>query len=339
MSTIQSGSPGGVGRPATRRELLRPAWLGGLTALAAALVVSGAYLAADGPERPPDSDRAVIGTPSPATAPPPTAARSTPSARSPDVSAPPTPIDYWPGPDSTGVPAGTTLHNQTGTLNLRKAGQVITGLDLTGCVNVYASNVQILRSRITCNSTTFAVRVMNGASGLMLQDVEINGRGGTAVAVCCSDFTLDRANIYNTIDGARLGNNTRVLNSYLHDLARLPGTHNDSLQTTGGSRILVQHNRIETYNPQLQDPFNSCLMVGSETAPALTDLLFTDNYCNGGNYSIGIRSDLVASDVRFIKNKYGRDYRYGVIARPSQPGICFERSTNVWFDNGQPVLP
>jgi hypothetical protein len=270
-------------------------------------------------------------------APGPHDSRSGPDLAVPDL-VPPTPITYWPSASNTGVPAGTVLRN-SGSLALRTAGQVVTGLNIAGCVTVYASNVKITRSRITCNSTTYSVRALGGVRGLVMEDVEINGGGLNSAAVCCSDFVIRRANIYNVIDGPRLGNNTTVIDSYIHNLARVPSSHNDSFQTTGGDNILIQHNRIETYNATLKDPMNACLMIGSTTAPSVTNLLMTDNYCNGGNYSIGVRTDLVASNVRITRNKFGRNYRYGVIARPSQAGIFWERSSNVWFDNGLPVVP
>ncbi|MFB9239233.1 hypothetical protein ACFFWC_27495 [Plantactinospora siamensis] len=336
MSTIHPGPSREAGRSLVR-EWARPILFGALVALCLALVVSGAFLASGGNRAPvAPHRRAATDAPAPLPEPPPS------DAAPPDLvpgATPPTPISYWPGPTTTGVPAGTVLRNQTGTLNLRTAGQIVTNLNLTGCVNVYASNVQILKSRITCNSTTFAIRVITGAVKLLVQDVEVNGSGLTAAAICCSDVTVNRSNVYNTIDAIRLGNNTTVINSYIHGLMPQPGSHNDTLQTTGGTGILVQHNRLEPYNAALKNPFNACIMIGSEQAPAVINLLFTDNYCDGGNYSIGVRTDLVATNVRLTKCKYGRDFRYGIIARPNQTGIYFERSTNVWFDNGLPVLP
>ncbi|GAA3726637.1 hypothetical protein GCM10022225_04780 [Plantactinospora mayteni] len=251
--------------------------------------------------------------------------------------APPTPITYWPSAATTGVPAGTTLRD-SGSLNLRTAGQVVSGLNIVGCVTVAAANVQILRSRITCNSTTYSIRTLPGTSKLLIQDVEINGMGMNSASICCSDYTLNRGNVYNTIDGPRLSTNTRILNSYIHDLARVGASHNDTLQSTGGNNILVQHNTLQPYNPVTKDPFNSCLTIGSETAPSLTNLTYQDNYCDGGNYSIGISPNLVGSNLVFRNNKYGRDYRYGVVSGWTHPGVLWSRPTNVYFDNGQPVV-
>ncbi|MFY1687594.1 hypothetical protein [Plantactinospora sp. WMMB782] len=253
------------------------------------------------------------------------------------AAAPPTPITYWPGPTNTGVPAGTALRN-SGSLSLRTAGQVVSGLNIVGCVTVAAANVQILRSRITCSSTTYSIRTLPGTSNLLIQDVEINGMAKNSASICCNDYTLRRANIYNMIDGPRLASNTRVFDSYIHSLARVAGSHNDVLQSTGGNSVVVRHNTLLSYNPVTRDPFNSCLTIGSETAPSLTNLTFEDNYCNGGNYSIGISPRLVGSNILFRNNKYGRDYRYGVVSGWNRAGVTWDRPTNVYFDNGQPVI-
>ncbi|MBE1484717.1 glycoside hydrolase family protein [Plantactinospora soyae] len=254
------------------------------------------------------------------------------------AAAPPTPITYWPGATNTGVPVGTVLRN-SGSLSLRTAGQIVTGLNIVGCITVAAANVQILRSKITCNSPTYAIRTLAGTTNLLIQDVEINSMATNSASICCNDYTLRRGNVYNMIDGPRLSSNTRIFDSYLHSLARVPGSHNDVLQSTGGNNIIVRHNTLLSYNPVTKDPFNSCVTIGSETSPTLTNMTVEDNYCNGGNYSIGISPRLIGSNIIFRRNKYGRDFRYGVVSGFNRPGVLWDKPTNVWFDTGLPVIP
>ncbi len=291
----------------------RPPWrrvLGtGIIGLCLALIVAGGYL---------------------------TLSRSGPGLNRQPVGAPPTPITYWPGPTNTGVPVGTALRN-SGSITVTKDGTVLTGLNMIGCITIKAKNVQILKSKIACNSPLYAIHTLTGTVNLLIQDVEINSTGTNSASICCSDYTVRRANIYNMIDGLRLGTNTTLVDSYVHNLARLPLTHNDIAQSTGGNNILVQHNRLESYDPVTGDPFNSCVTIGSETAPSLTNMLVTDNYCNGGNYSIGINTKTVGANIVFQNNKFGRNYRYGVVANYKQPGVTWA-SSNVWFDTGLPVI-
>ncbi|WP_329103837.1 hypothetical protein OG792_27955 [Micromonospora sp. NBC_01699] len=254
-----------------------------------------------------------------------------------NVAGAPTPMSYWPGPGNTGVPAGTALR-PSGSLDLREPGVVVSNLDITGCVTVRAKNVTIRNSRITCDSATFSIRTYDSATDLLVENVEINGMGKNSAAVCCANYTLRRVNIHHVVDGPRLSANTTVVDSWIHDLSRIPDSHNDTLQTTGGNNIVVRHNRLEPHDPDTRDPSNACLMIGSTTSDSVDNLLVEENYCNGGNYSIGVRDDLVGSNIVIRGNRFGRDFRYGVIARADQAGITWDRGSNVWFDSGQPVV-
>lgn len=263
------------------------------------------------------------------------ASQAPPDAGDPGGSGGPSGPAGWPGPENTGVPAGTQL-TASGSITVTENGAVLSGLDITGCVDVQASDVTIQASRITCDrADDSAIRVQDGA-GILLEDVEIDGTGVTGATICCGNYTIRRANIHNTIDGPRLGSNTVVEDSWIHHLARVEGSHNDALQTNGGSNIVVRNNRLEAYNPVTGDPFNAAIMIGSESA-ALSDLLFEDNYCNGGNYTIGLREDTNAADVVIRRNTFGHDHRYGVVARTSHPGVTWDDSTNVYADTGDPV--
>lgn len=253
------------------------------------------------------------------------------------LATPPTPITYWPSAATTGVPVGTVLTN-AGSLTLRTDGQVVTNLNIVGCVTVTAKNVTIQKSRITCDSTLYSIRTLSTAVNLMVTDVEINGLGKNSAALCCDNYTLLRVNSHHTVDGPRLGNNSKIIDSYVHDLSRVPNSHNDTLQITGANNILVQHNNLQPYNPVTRDPANACLMLGSTTAPSTNNVLFQLNLCDGGNYSIGIRTDIVATNIVFKDNKFGRDYRYGVVANPSMAGVTWDKPTNVFFDTGLPVV-
>lgn len=242
----------------------------------------------------------------------------------------------FPGPDTTGVPRGTHLTN-SGDLTITIAGKVISGLNINGCVNVQASNVVIRKSKIHCTSGRYAIRTYDGATNLVVEDVEIDGGAQTSAAVCCNNYTLRRVNIHNVIDGPRLGNNTAIIDSWIHHLARVSGSHNDALQTTGASNITVRHNRLEPYNPDTKDPFNAALMIGSTTGPEVRNLVFEQNFANGGNYTIGIRTDLNASGIVFRANTFGTNYRYGVVAHHDHPGVTWE-SNNIFLGTGRPVV-
>jgi hypothetical protein len=59
----------------------------------------------------------------------------------------------WPGVNNTGVPAGTSLAVVNGNQTYSTANQVISGLDIRGCVFVTAPGVVIKNSKISCPSS------------------------------------------------------------------------------------------------------------------------------------------------------------------------------------------
>jgi len=202
----------------------------------------------------------------------------------------------------------------SGALVVKRDGAVLDGLDIDGCVDVKADDVTIRRSRVVCARPTTAVRLHDGYSGLTLEDVEIDGRGVVSTAVGFSHYTLRRVDIHNVIDGPRLGDETTIEDSYVHDLVRAEGSHNDTVQITGGSGIVVRHNTLIAYREDTGDLFNAAIMVGSSSAP-VHNLLIEGNYVDGGNYTVNFHDGLDASDIVGRDNTFGPHYRYGPLAR------------------------
>ncbi len=263
-------------------------------ALLVSAAVAAGLAACSGPGEPPPDD-------------------SLPSLPPVDLAAP------FPDETTTGVPPGTSLQ-PSGDLDIERSGTVIEGLDIDGCVDVRANDVTIRASRITCARPTTAVRLFDGYGGLTLEDVEIDGSGVVSTAVGFSHYKLLRANIHHVIDGPRVGTATVVQDSYVHDLVRTDGSHNDALQVTGGSNIVVRHNTLDAYDEASGDYFNAAIQVGSSKAP-VEDLLIEGNYLNGGNYTVNFRPDLAASGIVGRGNTFGPNHRYGPLARGDLPGV------------------
>jgi hypothetical protein len=251
---------------------------------------------------------------------------------------PPTspPAAGFPNASNTGVPAGVTLTPYTGPSRISADGTVIDRKEITSCLSIAADNVKITRSRIRCGGP-HGIRVLGGSNGVVVEDTEIDGSGGTVTAaVCCSRYVLRRVDIHGVIDGPRLGSDTVVERSWIHDLKRVPGSHNDTLQILQGTNVVVRGNTLQAYRPATGDPMNAVLMVGA-LAGDLRNFVFEDNYVNGGNYTIyaGNGSKHQISNFVIRRNRFGRDFRYGVLSALS-PTTVWE-STNVWHDTGTPV--
>jgi hypothetical protein len=234
----------------------------------------------------------------------------------------------FPGAASTGVPAGTRLRG-SGPLTVTRDGAVVDGLDVDGCLTIAADDVTVRRSRIRC-AGDYVVRVAEGASGVLVEDVEIDGRGdpGT-IAIGVSGFTLRRADVHDVGDGPRMGDVTVVEDTWIHDLAVGGGSHNDGIQSTGGRRIVIRHNRIDHPGQQ-----TSCILLGADLGD-IDDALVQGNLLNGGNYTVYAGADPghSASGIRIVGNRFGRDFVFG----PAEldEGVTF--SGNVFDDNGAPI--
>jgi hypothetical protein len=245
------------------------------------------------------------------------------------TTAPRRPSGGTPGAANTGVPDGVTLR-PSGPVTVSRAGTVLDGLDIRGCVTIAADDVTVKRSRIRCDQE-YPVRIASGARGALLEDVEINGLGNPATtAVGVSGFTVRRADIHGVGDGPRLGDDTVVEDSWIHGLAEGGGSHNDGLQSTGGSNIVIRNNRIE--NPDQQ---TSCILIGADLGD-IDDVLVEGNLLNGGNYTVYAGADRgnTASDIRIVGNRFGRDFVFGPKSL-GPGGITW--SGNVWADTGAPV--
>jgi hypothetical protein len=250
-------------------------------------------------------------------------------------SAPPIPSS-WPNASSTGVPAGVTLKSSAG-LEITKAGTVISGLDINGCVDVEAANVTITDTLITCDRDSPVIHVYAGAS-VTVSHSEIDGQDGASTAIGYDNFTLDAVDIHDTVDGISLGSNDLIENSYVHDLARGDGTHNDAIQTQGGSNDVVEGNTLEAYRASTGDYMNSAIQTG-HLVEALSNVLVEDNYLDGGNYTVNAGSTSTngypISGYVFRSNVFGPNSRYGPV-QAIGAGTTFD-SSNVWASNGQPV--
>jgi hypothetical protein len=238
--------------------------------------------------------------------------------------------NVWPNATNTGVPAGTVL-KASGGLIIKAAGTVLSGLDIKGCVDIQANNVVIKNSRITCGRSTLALRVFPGFGNFLLQDSEINGLGAAAGCAGYGDFVLLRDNLHDCIDGVDGGGNLVVEYSYIHNLTRLTGTHNDAYQTVGGVHNLLVGNTLQAYRADTKDFMNSAIQTG-HLSNNFSDTLVEYNYMDGGNFTVNAGAQSTSGHTIagyvFVGNCFGHDFRYGPVSELGA-GITFD-SSNVW---------
>ena len=238
-----------------------------------------------------------------------------------------------PGPDNTGVPAGVQLR-PSDVVEVTAPGTVLDGLDL-GCLRIKADDVTVKRSRIRCDADDLpAVRADDGVDRLLLEDTEIDGMGVTSIGIGFARFTLRRANVHSTVDGVRAGDSSVIESSWIHSLARKPGTHNDGIQSIRGTGIVIRRNTIDVFTDG--DFMNAAYIISAGATRQVTDVKVEDNFLNGGNYTVylGDSDAKSVSGVVFRDNVFGGDFRYG-------PRVAIPTGT-VWEDNrlasGEEVL-
>ncbi|MBX9244515.1 right-handed parallel beta-helix repeat-containing protein [Actinotalea ferrariae] len=236
------------------------------------------------------------------------------------VVAPPTSqmLAARPGDGNTGVPAGTTLR-RSGSLTITQDGAVVQGLDIDGCVVVAADDVTIRKSRIRCtDSPKKRAVVMDGEhSGLLIEDVEIDGGGTTDIGVDVSRVVLRRLDIHHVNDGVRMGSDIVLEDSWIHDLSRIGGLHPDAVQGISAQDVVIRNNTLDPRDPETGDNGNAAIMLGSETGTRLSrGVLIEGNFLDGGNVSLNVSGSINAQDVVIRHNRFGTASQYGPVLTP-----------------------
>lgn len=210
-----------------------------------------------------------------------------------------------PGPDNTGVPAGVTLA-PSGSLTVKRAGQVVENLDIKGTITVLANDVIIRKVRITTGDY-YPIRYFdNDNTGLVVEDSEIIGTSGNVTsAIAFENYTARRLNIHGMADGLKADANVLIEDCWIHDLSNGKDEHNDGVQSTGGKGVTLRHNNISGAS-------NACVQTGDEHA-ATDDLSIECNWLSGGGYTLNIRGKGATRprNTRVINNRFARDSGYG----------------------------
>jgi hypothetical protein len=241
----------------------------------------------------------------------------------------------WPDGTNTGVPPGTTL-TPSGSITITTAGAVVSGLDISGTVNINANNVTFRNSRV--RSSSFAiVRVQAGRTGVVIENVEINGVGSGNDGnhgIAGEGAMIRRVNIYNVENGITpQSSNTAMLieDRYIHDLRASGAPHYDGIQIDGGLRnITIRHNTVHNQNNQ-----TAAVMIDNYFG-SISNVMVTNNRLLGGGYTVysdGQFNGGSITGVSFTNNRLKRGY-YGYKS--------IQNNSPVWSGNvddvtGQPV--
>lgn len=234
-----------------------------------------------------------------------------------------------PGPNNTGVPAGTTL-TPSGSIRIETDGMIVEDLDISGEVAVLANNVTLRRVRIR-SGDYYPVRYFdNNNTGLVIEDSEIEGTSDDATAsVSFSNYTARRLNVHGAADGFKADSNVLIEDSWIHDLRNGTDQHNDGVQSTGGPNVTLRNNWISGAS-------NAAVQTG-DLGGATENLTIECNWLGGGGWTLNIRGTgaTVPVNTKILRNVFSRDAGYGPWTI-DDPNPTIEGNT---YEDGEPIDP
>lgn len=227
----------------------------------------------------------------------------------------------YPDETNTGVPAGVALTNYSGTMHITTNGAVVQNYNIAGAIVVDASNVTIRNCRIT-SGDYYPVRWYDDEhTGLLVEDSEIIGTSDSVTAgLSFANYTARRVFVTGCADGFKANANVLIEDCYVTGLWTTADSHNDGVQTTGGSSVTLRHNTFKLGN---QPGISAVVQVGNEWG-ANSDWLIENNLIDGGGWSINASNNPAMNpNFRIINNRFTRRAGYG-------PGGV---GGNVWSGN------
>ena len=244
----------------------------------------------------------------------------------------------WPGPNNTGVPAGTQLSAYTGPCTITVDGTVIDAKTVTCDLLIKAANAKITRSKIVGsvgtdeNSTGYSFSISD-------TEVDVGQRAGTGIGAV--NFTATRVHVYGGNRSINCWHDCTVTDSYVHGQFRDPtGTFHESGMRMGQSAIF-RHNAVICDAPDVP-PDGGCsadLTGYGDFGPVQNNTIernlfgaTTGGYCTYGGSSLGKPYSGDANHIVFTGNVWQRG------TKPSDHGtyVCGYYGSNTAFDPARP---
>lgn len=237
-----------------------------------------------------------------------------------------------------GTPVGIGAYGKRkkhkGNLVINKNGTKISDIDVSGKILVNANNVSI------SNFTAEGVTQKPLKYGMVLEDGTIDGKQKKDDGIQWNNFEARRMDISGSFDGIKAQGNVVIEDSYIHDLYAFRGpdagagnySHNDCVQISIGSNILIQRNWFTNCG------FNAAVFIDPDQGK-IDNVTVQYNYLDGGGitfYAIASRSAEfgVPTNVNVSNNVFGEthEFDYATVG----DGIEFLDNVNT---RGETVVP
>ncbi|MEM9379147.1 MAG: LamG-like jellyroll fold domain-containing protein [Planctomycetota bacterium] len=241
-----------------------------------------------------------------------------------------------PGPHNTG-PTFPGALSTVSSMTITQDGAVVENFDLSGTITIRANNVTIRNFRIDAGYSPYGINAGFEYSGIVIEDGEIKNVNSSCILG--RGFTARRLNLHESRgDGIKSRGDVVVEGCWIHHLGSSPTSHADGNQTRGGDRLVFRGNYFDMPIPESPNGVagyrsNAALIIQDSLA-TIDDFLIEGNWMNGGNYTVFVtpNSPTGITRLRIVNNRFGRDYRYGLILTGGIPTVI---SGNVWDDTGE----
>jgi hypothetical protein len=249
----------------------------------------------------------------------------------------------WPGPDNTGVPAGTALTAYTGPCEITASDVVIDARAVNCALSFTGSSLTITDSMI--NGEVFN----NGSGSVLIQDSELNGGSDHSETVLGSNLEILSSNLHGNQHEVYCADNCTIENSWLHDNfngASL-GWHQNGFLSTGGYGYTLEHNSVGcvggctgdiTFIPNGNVSHGT---VDKNLLVATSDVAYCLYPSSDSSGKPGIVSQMTVTDNVFQRGSNGKCGYFGPVYgwdtpnnSPGTDGYGNVWSGNMW-DNGE----
>ena len=228
----------------------------------------------------------------------------------------------YPNASNTGVQPGVSLTTHNGSMTLNTPGQVVSGLIITGGVQITASNVTLENCIIEIPANgNWNIGVAAGLTGVVIKNCEIIGAGSAGPVGTYgiyvqgnSQVTINSVNMHDVGQGLVLNDGQVTLeNSYIHDLHSGSGTHYEDIGYFGAAKSSTFSLDLEN-NTLINQNIQTASVFIQNYFGAVNNVTVNNNILVGGDYTIyvdGSASSAATTNVSITNNHMGAGY-FGV---------------------------
>jgi hypothetical protein len=154
----------------------------------------------------------------------------------------PPPSTGFPNASNTG-PSGTLA--PSGGFTVNTAGVVVQNLDITGHVQINASNVTVRNVRVRNSGNP--IDTARGVTNVRVEDSELDGgmTNGTCLGIQ-DGSVVRRTELRGCENGLNVSGSGTVEDNWIHDLTTCCGAHTDGIQTPASATdFVIRHNTVD----------------------------------------------------------------------------------------------